>query len=44
MYTTGGYLDTLEVQLSLVPFATNGTYGHDYHGWKQSLSVWWRNH
>jgi hypothetical protein len=22
------------VQLSLVPFATNGTYGHD-HEWKQ---------
>jgi hypothetical protein len=35
MYTTKGYLDTLEVQLSLVLFATNGTYGHD-HGWKQS--------
>ncbi len=30
MYTTMGYLDTLEVQLSLVPFATNGTYGHDH--------------
>jgi len=34
MYTTKGYFDTLEMQLNLVPFATNGTYGHD-HGWKQ---------
>ncbi len=30
MYTTRGYLDTLVVQLSLVPFATNGTFGHDH--------------
>jgi hypothetical protein len=29
MYTTKGDLDTLVVRLSLVPFATNGTYGHD---------------
>jgi len=34
MYTIRGYLDTLVVWLSLVPFATSGTYGHD-HGWKQ---------
>ncbi len=33
MYTIRGYLDTLVVWLSLVPFATNGTYRHD-HGWK----------
>jgi hypothetical protein len=30
MYTIRGYFDTLVVQLSLVPFATNGTYGHDH--------------
>jgi hypothetical protein len=30
MYTIKGYLDTLVVQLSLVPFVTNGTYGHDH--------------
>jgi hypothetical protein len=29
-YTTRDYLDTLIVQLSLIPFATNGTYGHDH--------------
>ncbi len=29
-YSTKGYLDILMVQLSLVPFATNGTYGHDH--------------
>jgi hypothetical protein len=34
MYTTRGYVETLMVQLSLVSFATNDTYGHDY-GWKQ---------
>jgi hypothetical protein len=28
MYITKGYLDTLIMWLSLVPFATNGTYGH----------------
>ncbi len=33
MYTTKGSIDTLMVQLILVPFAINGTYGHD-HGWK----------
>jgi hypothetical protein len=36
MYTIKGYLDTLEVRLNLVPFATNGTYGHD-HGWKKII-------
>jgi hypothetical protein len=30
MYTTRGYLETLVAQLSLVPFAINGTYGHDH--------------
>jgi hypothetical protein len=30
MYTTKGDLDTLIVRLSLVPFAINGTYGHDH--------------
>ncbi len=30
MYTTRGYVDNLMVQLSLVPFATNRTYGHDH--------------
>ncbi len=35
MYTNRGYLDTLVMRLSLVPFATNGTYGHD-HGWKKN--------
>jgi hypothetical protein len=30
MYTTRGYLHTLVMQLNLVPFATNGTYGHDH--------------
>jgi hypothetical protein len=34
MYTTKGYFDTLVVQLSLVPFAINGTYVHD-HEWKK---------
>jgi len=34
MYTTRGCVDTLILQLSLVSFATNGTYEHDY-GWKQ---------
>jgi hypothetical protein len=29
MYTNKGYMDTLVVQLHLVPFVTNGTYGHD---------------
>jgi len=35
MYTSKGYVDNLMVQLNLVPFATNGTYGHDY-GWTKS--------
>jgi hypothetical protein len=35
MYTIRDYLDTLVVQLSLVPFAINGTYGHD-HGWEKN--------
>jgi hypothetical protein len=30
VYTIKGYLDILYVQLSLVPFAINGTYGHDH--------------
>ncbi len=30
MYTTRGYVDTLAVQLSLVPVAINGTYRHDH--------------
>jgi len=30
MYTIKDNINTLEVQLNLVPFATNGTYGHDY--------------
>ncbi len=30
MYTIKGYLDTLVMQPSLVPFATIMTYGHDY--------------
>jgi len=30
MYTTKGDLDTLVVRISLVPFATNGTYGFDH--------------
>ncbi len=30
MYTTKGYLDTLEVQPSLVLSTTNGTYGHNH--------------
>jgi hypothetical protein len=30
MYTIKGYLDTLVVQLSLVPFVTNGTCEHDH--------------
>jgi hypothetical protein len=34
MYTTKDYLDTLVVQVSLVPFATNGAYGYD-HGCKK---------
>jgi len=34
VYTTKGYFDTLVVRLSLVPFAINGTHGHDY-GWKK---------
>jgi len=36
MYTTRDYLDTLIMQLNLVPFATNGTYGHD-DGWNKIL-------
>jgi hypothetical protein len=36
MYTTRDYLDTLIGRLNLVPFATNGTYGHD-HAWKKIL-------
>jgi hypothetical protein len=36
MYTTKGYLGTLMMWLSLVPFVTNGTYGHD-HGWKKLM-------
>jgi len=30
MYTIEGYFDNLEVQLNLVPFIINGTYGHDH--------------
>ncbi len=30
MYTTRDYIDTLIMRLNLVPFATNGTYGHDH--------------
>jgi hypothetical protein len=30
MYTIGGCVDILVVRLSLVSFATNGTYGHDH--------------
>jgi hypothetical protein len=30
MYTIKNYLDISVVQLNLVPFATNGTYGHDH--------------
>jgi hypothetical protein len=30
MYTTYGYVDTLMVQLSLIPFITNWAYGHDH--------------
>jgi hypothetical protein len=30
IYTTRGHLDTLMMQLSLVPFVINGTYGHDH--------------
>jgi hypothetical protein len=30
MYISKGYVDTLMVQLSLAPFTTNGTYGHDH--------------
>ncbi len=30
MDITRGYLDTLVVQLNLVPFVTHGTYGHDH--------------
>jgi hypothetical protein len=35
MYTIKRYVDTLVEQLNLVPFANNGTYGHD-HGLKNS--------
>jgi len=30
IYTIKGYVDILVVQLSLVRFAINGTYGHDH--------------
>jgi hypothetical protein len=43
MYITRGYLNTLVVWLNLVPFATNGTYGHD-HGWKKYYCVGWKSH
>jgi len=30
MYKIRGFLDTLIMQLSIVPFTTNGTYGYDH--------------
>ncbi len=30
MYIIKGYVDTLMVQLNLVPFTTNGTYRQDH--------------
>jgi hypothetical protein len=43
MDTIKDYVDILMVLLSLVPFATNGTYGHDYE-WKQVYSVGWKSY
>jgi hypothetical protein len=39
MYNTRGYLDTLIMQLNIVPFTTNGTYGYDY-GWGKKCVGW----
>jgi hypothetical protein len=30
MYATKGYVNTLVMQLNLVPFAINGIYGQDH--------------